>query len=362
VEFEDLRRTWDRFGETDPLWAVLTIPGKRGGGWDLEEFFATGRVEIDRWVGWAESLGLPARRDDALDFGCGVGRLSQPLAEKFEHVVGVDVAASMIALAGEHNPYPGRLEFVLNEADDLSRFGDESFDLIYTRIVLQHMDPRFSKRYMAEFCRLLRPGGVALFQVPHGPRPATAMPADAYRAAYEMLELRPVEGADAAEAVVRVMNAGGSRWPAEAALFLANHWHSTAGEMLIPEDARAPMPGDVDPGQSVDLTLRVQLPPAAGDYVLEFDIVHDEVCWFKQRGSPTLKGPVTVDSDSDAEGADGSEGGEPGKIDAPVMEVFGVPREQVEQIVREAGCKVADVADDPATGRSWISYMYAVTK
>ena len=43
--------------------------------------------------------GLPRARALALDFGCGAGRLSRALAAHFEHVVGVDVSASMIETA-----------------------------------------------------------------------------------------------------------------------------------------------------------------------------------------------------------------------------------------------------------------------
>ena len=41
-------RHWDQFGQDDPLWAILTDASRKGGKWDLEEFFATGREEIGR--------------------------------------------------------------------------------------------------------------------------------------------------------------------------------------------------------------------------------------------------------------------------------------------------------------------------
>ena len=47
MELEDLQQHWTAFGEQDPLWAILTAPGKRGGGWGLDEFFATGRPEVE---------------------------------------------------------------------------------------------------------------------------------------------------------------------------------------------------------------------------------------------------------------------------------------------------------------------------
>ena len=41
------RRDWDEIGRLDALWAILSDPAKRHGRWDVDEFFATGRREID---------------------------------------------------------------------------------------------------------------------------------------------------------------------------------------------------------------------------------------------------------------------------------------------------------------------------
>jgi len=57
---------------------------------------------------YIESLGVEPSGGRALDFGCGLGRLTQPLAERFDEAVGVDIAASMIEGArrqsGGRNP------------------------------------------------------------------------------------------------------------------------------------------------------------------------------------------------------------------------------------------------------------------
>jgi SAM-dependent methyltransferase len=55
---------------------------------------------------------------------------------------------------------------VLNERDDLSLFDDQSFDFVLSVIVLQHMPPELAKKYIAEFVRVLRSGGLAYFQIP----------------------------------------------------------------------------------------------------------------------------------------------------------------------------------------------------
>lgn len=163
ARFETVRRDWIRLAERDPLWAVYVAPGTRGGRWDVERFFALGRADVATAMAWLDRLGLPNRFDRALDFGCGVGRLSQALAEHAGMVVGVDVARPMIDLARRLDR-GGRCEFVLNEEEDLRGFESASFDLVYSELVLQHLPARAIEVYLAEFLRVLRPGGVAVLQ------------------------------------------------------------------------------------------------------------------------------------------------------------------------------------------------------
>jgi SAM-dependent methyltransferase len=159
--------TWDHLGELDPMWAILTQPSKFGGRWTEQEFFASGQLEVDGLMAKLDRL-LPHRSAGrALDFGCGIGRLSRALGAHYERVDGVDVAPSMIALANERNIAPERCEFHLNVAADLALFEDATFDLIYSNIVLQHIAPGLARSYLAEFARCARPDGVIVFQLPH---------------------------------------------------------------------------------------------------------------------------------------------------------------------------------------------------
>jgi 2-polyprenyl-3-methyl-5-hydroxy-6-metoxy-1,4-benzoquinol methylase len=166
MSFEQLRQSWQQFGERDALWAVLTTDGKRGNRWDTSEFFATGIEAVSAILAWAEQSGAAITFGKALDFGCGVGRLTQALAARFESVVGVDVAESMIARARQLNQYPASCEYRVNDVDDLRQFPDASFDFIMTIIVLQHIEPANVMKYLAEFMRVLKPGGVLVFQQP----------------------------------------------------------------------------------------------------------------------------------------------------------------------------------------------------
>jgi SAM-dependent methyltransferase len=131
-----------------------------------DEFLATGEREVAELFGELEALGATPNLGRALDFGCGVGRLTQALAVRFERCDGVDITASMIEQARQINRHGERVSYHVAAGGDLAVFDDGSFDFVLSFIALQHMEPRYAKRYIAEFIRVLAPGGLALFQLP----------------------------------------------------------------------------------------------------------------------------------------------------------------------------------------------------
>jgi ubiquinone/menaquinone biosynthesis C-methylase UbiE len=169
-----LSRDWSTLGQEDPLWAVLVDPARRGGRWDVAEFLASGRAEISEAISRLDELGICPRRSDALDFGCGVGRLTAALSYHFDSVTGVDISRPMLERAIDLQVEPQvevhagdpRCTFVLNESADLRAFEDQSFDLVYSSLVLQHMPRDLAAGYLTEFLRVLRPDGAVVILVP----------------------------------------------------------------------------------------------------------------------------------------------------------------------------------------------------
>jgi SAM-dependent methyltransferase len=161
------QRDWEDLGDLDPCWAILAHPDRRFRRWDLEEFFHTGEQQVAGLVVDMERLGYPIRRERALDFGCGVGRLTRALSAHFGQCHGVDVAAPMIAAARKLNVAFPRCQFAVNDRLDLRLFADGYFDLIYCVLVLQHLPTRAAiASYLAEFVRVLTPGGLVVCQIP----------------------------------------------------------------------------------------------------------------------------------------------------------------------------------------------------
>ncbi|HEY0928809.1 MAG TPA: class I SAM-dependent methyltransferase [Gemmatimonas sp.] len=168
MSLEHTQKTYEKLGREDPFYAVLTDERFRHNRWDVPEFFATGEREVAEVFEYIRQTELVVPRGRALDFGCGVGRLTQALATRFDRVTGVDIAESMAAKARELNQHGGRVEYFANAVDNLRFLDDRSFDFVYSSITLQHVPPPSNVRYVEEFLRILRPGGVAVFQVPNG--------------------------------------------------------------------------------------------------------------------------------------------------------------------------------------------------
>ncbi len=162
----EVRTSWAKLGQTDPLWAVCVDHSRRGGRWDPAQLLASGRREVGDAIAVLDRLGLCARRERALDFGCGVGRLTAALTDHFAAVTGVDISAPMLAQARAINSAVTRCTFLSNDAPDLRLFADGSFDLVYSSLVLQHLPPPVAARYLAEFARVVRAGGAIALLVP----------------------------------------------------------------------------------------------------------------------------------------------------------------------------------------------------
>jgi SAM-dependent methyltransferase len=168
------RAAWEDWGRVDPFWAVLSEADARHGGWDVDRFFATGVDMVATMLTHAGGYGRPERHEVALDFGCGLGRLTRALAPHFTRTYGLDVASTMIEEARRLDSGPDRsgAEFVLHDRDDLSGYETGSIDFLSCLLVLQHLPSREAiETYLREFVRVLAPGGASVVQLPvHVPK------------------------------------------------------------------------------------------------------------------------------------------------------------------------------------------------
>ncbi|MCA1613079.1 MAG: hypothetical protein LC800_02760 [Acidobacteria bacterium] len=101
---------------------------------------------------------------------------------------------------------------------------------------------------------------------------------------------------------MRTPMVGASAWPAGKAgggafqVNLGGRWLRADGATPVREvGSRATLPRDLRPGEEVELSLLVDAPAEAGDYVLQLDMVHEAITWFYQQDSEPLLLKVRVE-------------------------------------------------------------------
>src|SRR5215208_2984984 len=154
---------WERYGKLDSYFGVYTEAQYKTENLDasaLEKLFRSGEENVRSLLKVAQEhfdSGFQPTR--ALDFGCGVGRLTIPLAGMCSHVVGADVAPSMLEEARRNvrNKAISNVDLVVAD-DKLSRVTG-TFDLLVSFNVFQHIVPRRGKTILEAMIARLEEGG-----------------------------------------------------------------------------------------------------------------------------------------------------------------------------------------------------------
>ncbi len=398
MDIAALRRNWEALGRSQPMRAIL----ERRDPWDVEELLATGRERVDAILA-EPGIARRLHTGRALDFGCGIGRLTQALAERFDEVVGVDIAASMIELANRHNRFPRSCTYILNTDRRLSALDDSSFDFALSLIVLQHVGRDLAVGYIAELLRVLRPGGLAFFQAPSERiAPAVIAPEVMRGARLALLDAGSGDrgAADGSETLDRaswrsgsehklrvlVHNASEHAWTPEQRLIIGTRWQAApAGAFVDGFDSRLLLPGDVPPGDALELSVEVFVPRTPGLFTLSVGVLQDGVAWFVDHGAAEIRldvdisaepSPADASNASDVAAVVGAEAagpvgakeplseegsaqaGEP----APRMEMHPVPEADVVAVVERAGGEVLEIADAMMAGAGWRDLSYLVAR
>jgi predicted TPR repeat methyltransferase len=109
--------------------------------------------------------GLLGPSRTVLDLGCGIGRMTQALADQAERVVGIDISAEMTAMAAQRCAGLGNTQILRTSGRDLAAFENDRFDLVlavdaFPYLVLSGL----AEAHMREAARVLAPGGaLAIF-------------------------------------------------------------------------------------------------------------------------------------------------------------------------------------------------------
>ncbi|MDQ6614701.1 MAG: class I SAM-dependent methyltransferase [Actinomycetota bacterium] len=99
-----------------------------------------------------------------LHIGSGLGRVEYHLRSRVRKCWGVDVSPSMVKRAQRLVPYPN-VEFLVSDGATLAHWKDDTFDLIYSFFVFQHLPRAQFERYLREAYVKLASGGRLVFQL-----------------------------------------------------------------------------------------------------------------------------------------------------------------------------------------------------
>jgi trans-aconitate methyltransferase len=125
------------------------------------EFFASGDSDVSATFQTIGEFAAEFRPELAVDFGCGVGRLTIPLAKRCGQVIGADVSPTMLAEAARNASTRGIANARFLQSESLwDALAATPPDFVHSYIVFQHILPAEGMRITARLLERLRPGGV----------------------------------------------------------------------------------------------------------------------------------------------------------------------------------------------------------
>lgn len=155
---------WEWYGRNEPYFGVLTSEQFRRESLNDEArrlFFESGEAHVDSLFTTIRTHIAPDFSPKrCLDFGCGVGRLTLPLARRSDAVVGLDVSQGMLAEATANGQAASLANVQFLRIDDELTGVEGPFDLVNTYIVLQHIPCVRGLPIIGKLIALLAEGGV----------------------------------------------------------------------------------------------------------------------------------------------------------------------------------------------------------
>lgn len=164
---DDTDETWRHFGAKDPYYGVISADEFREDRVDDNarlRFIQGGEREIASLMSWLIAAGFSIKDGRAIDFGCGVGRLTLPLADRFRSVVGVDISPHMLAETMRNATNLCKSNISVSETVPTA----SDFDFVHSLVVLQHIKAERGIAIIYDLWERLRTGGLLCLQVPTG--------------------------------------------------------------------------------------------------------------------------------------------------------------------------------------------------
>lgn len=161
--------SWEQYGKENPYFAVCTDPRYKTDNLNeaaLQEFFESGEGDVKTVLSQINDYFSNANINsfkNVLDFGCGTGRILIPFAQRFEHVLGIDISTGMLKEAAKNISDRGLNNVSLIQSEDINTIEfKDSFDLVHTYIVLQHIPVDMGYKIIDKLISLIRKDGFGM--------------------------------------------------------------------------------------------------------------------------------------------------------------------------------------------------------
>ncbi|MBW4596051.1 MAG: class I SAM-dependent methyltransferase [Brasilonema angustatum HA4187-MV1] len=172
ILFKHIQDSWQHLGKTEPYWSVLTsdkfLQANIQNTNTIADFYESGEHDVSRILETLERNQIDfTLLKSCLEYGCGVGRITQWLAKVFDIVYGYDISQEHLQIAKQHVDSKNIQNIFLHQIEKLNDVEClPKVDFIYSVIVLQHNPPPIIQFIIRQLIKALNPNGVALFQVP----------------------------------------------------------------------------------------------------------------------------------------------------------------------------------------------------
>ncbi len=165
-------KTWKYYGDKNPYYGVLTDPMFLNSNIENHktEFFLSGVQYVDEVMkNIYKHIDPGFKPKVAVDFGCGVGRLTLPLSEVATEVYGMDISEGMLTEARNNCLDKKNISLILSD-DNLTLLPHE-YDLVHSYIVFQHIPVDRGMQIARILIERLKKGGIGVLHFTYAALP-----------------------------------------------------------------------------------------------------------------------------------------------------------------------------------------------
>ena len=165
------QQTWEKLGKIAPYYSVLTaekFKPENLSAENLTAFFDSGREHVARLMEIVRELSPEFTPRAVVDFGCGVGRITIPVAEISSRVIAVDISNQMLEQARKNCQSRDITNVTYMTTDDFLRLPDATVNFVHSFIVLQHVAAGEGYAIIAKLISVLENRGIGAIHVTFG--------------------------------------------------------------------------------------------------------------------------------------------------------------------------------------------------